>query len=1094
MIMLGLNKRKEFCNMNMYIRRNMLAAGVSLLATGVFAALDEIELKDWTLQDAAVVEAQAKREGWFRYNSACQTTEGEKLSLNGYDPKGWYKATVPGTVLTTLVDNGVYPEPTYGENNRPEIISDDLCRKDWWYRTKVRIPDSFKDKTVWLNFDGINYHAEIWVNGRITGRMTGAFKRRSFDLAKSGDAKAGKDISIAVRISPQPTVGTPSEHTMGTTGGPCGGVARLDGPVFGCCVGWDWLSGVRDREAGLWRKVTLSATGDAKLLDPQVVTDLPSLPKLDTATVCVNVPVRNLSEKPLEGTVTVAFDDVKVSKKVALGPSETKTVAFAPAEFAALRVKNPKLWWPNGLGEPALHDMKISLEAGGKASDGKSLKFGIRKFEYFAGGKPEFALAVNGVRVFMKGGNWGLDEMLKRVRRDRIDAQVRLHREENFNMIRDWGGMSQSEELFDACDRYGILLWEDFWQFNSIDPVNTDFYFAHVKDTILRFRNHASLVIWCARNEATPPKYLDDEMRFMIKDLDPTRHYQANSGGGYGFNSGGPYDWAPPARFSRFMDDTSWKRQETFKTEIGGVSIPTIESLMSMFPKKDWEGFTDAWAEHNMCAGGGRKYPRFMTQRYGEIRNFADFARKAQLMNYETHRAIFEGRIGRMFEPMEGVLLWMSIPAQPSLIWQSFTYDLDTHATYFGIKKGCETRHVFFNESAGGGIVQAVNHGRHPFAGKAKFSIYNLDASLAGTQEFPVKLGPAQKLKLGDVKWPEKLSKVHFMKAELFDSDGKSVSDNFYWHNRACNPANPAELRDDNKIVRYDDLRELDTLPAVTLEAKAKSVVRDGKTFVAVDVVNPSKSVALMAHFQLRGRKSGKRVLPTSYSDNYISLLPGEKKRIVARCDTAQLEGDQPFVTVDGWNVTVTEGAMVGPNEIASPDAKEWAHQKGFGFLPKPLVAKESVRINCGGYNRGNFEKDPGFLECPVGFRTEPMDLSECPDAGPADMYRTVRWGESVYSNLLAKANAPYTVRLHFAESEKSKCGGKNMMDVLVNGVKVLADFDPAFAGLYKAGVKEVRHVKSDAKGYVNLSFVKGKKVGNESRDPRINGYEIIPE
>ena len=249
-----------------------------------------------------------------------------------------------------------------------------------------------------------------------------------------------------------------------------------------------------------------------------------------------------------------------------------------------------------------------------------------------------------------------------------------------------------------------------------------------------------------------------------------------------------------------------------------------------------------------------------------------------------------------------------------------------------------------------------------------------------------------------------------------------------------------------------------------------------------------------MAHVQLRGMKSGKRVLPTTYSDNYVSLLPGETKRIVAQCDTAQLNGEQPFVTVDGWNVTVAKGAMVGPNEIASPDAKEWAHQKGFGFLPKPLVAKKVVRINCGGYNRGNFEKDPGFLEAPVGFRTEPMDLSECPDAGPEDMYRTVRWGESVYSNLLTKANAPYTVRLHFAESEKSKCDGKNMMDVLVNGEPILTNFDPGFAGLYKAGVKEVKHVKSDAKGYVNLSFVKGKKVGNESRDPRINGYEIIPE
>ena len=1077
------------------MRESIGTIGASLLAMSAFAALDEVEVRDWQLQDAAVIEKQARREGWFKENSAKQTTEGERLSLNGFDAKGWYKATVPGTVLTTLVDNGVYPEPTYGENNRPETIPDDLCRRDWWYRAKIRVPESFRDKTVWLNFDGINYRAEIWVNGRITGRMTGAFKRRSFDLAKSGDAKAGKDISIAVRISPQPTVGVPSEHTMGTTGGPCGGVARLDGPVFGCSVGWDWLSGVRDREAGIWRKVTLSATGDAKILDPRIVTDLPSLPRLDTATVSVDVPVRNLSEKPLEGIVAIAFDNVKASKKVSLGPSETKTVAFSPSEFAALTVKNPKLWWPNGLGEPALHDMTVSLSAGGKASDERKIRFGIRKFEYFAGNKPEFALAVNGVRVFMKGGNWGLDEMLKRVRRDRIDDQVRLHREENFNMIRDWGGMSQSDELADACDKYGIMLWEDFWQFNSIDPVDTDLYFAHVKDTVLRFRNHPSLVIWCARNEATPPKYLDDEMRFLLKELDPERHYQANSGGGFGFNSGGPYDWAPPARFSRFMDDTSWKKQETFKTEIGGVSIPTIESLMAMFPKPDWDGITDAWGEHNMCAGGGRKYPRFMATRYGEIKNFPDFVRKAQLMNYETHRAIFEGRIGRMFEPMEGALLWMSIPAQPSLIWQSFTYDLDTHGTYFGIKKACEPRHVFFNESAGGGIVQAVNHTREPFSGKARFSIYNLDASPAGSQEFQVSLAPAQKKELGAVEWPANLSKVHFMKAELFDASGKTVSDNFYWHNRACNPAKADDLRDDNKIVRYDDLRDLDTLPTVRLGVvQAKTAVRGSKTFVAVEFANPSKSVALMAHLQLRGKSSGRRVLPTTYSDNYVSLLPGERKRIVASCETAQLKGEKPFVTVDGWNVTVDRGDVVGPNEVASVDARQWAHQKGFGFLPKPLVAKRVVRVNCGGYNRGNFEKDPGFLEAPVGFRTEDMDLSECPDPGPADMYRTVRWGESVYSNLMTRANAPYTVRLHFAESEKSKCDGRNRMDVLANGAAIAKDLDPAFAGLYKAGVKEIKHVKSDAKGYLNLSFVKGRKIADEARDPRINGYEIIPE
>ena len=989
-----------------------------LVPAAILAAIDEIELKDWKLQDATVIEAQAKKEGWYKQNSACQPTEGERLSLNGFDAKGWYKATVPGTVLTTLVDNGVYPEPTYGENNRPETIPDDLCRRDWWYRTKVRVPDSFKDKTVWLNFDGINYHAEIWVNGRITGRMTGAFKRRSFDLAKSGDAKAGKDISIAVRISPQPTVGIPSEHTMGTTGGPCGGVARLDGPVIGCSVGWDWLSGVRDREAGIWRKVTLSATGDAKLLDPQVVTDLPKLPKLDTATVCVNVPVRNLSEKPLDGVVTVAFDSVKVSKKVSLGPSETKTVAFAPAEFAALTVKNPRLWWPNGLGEPALHDMTISLEAAGKASDEKKLRFGIRKFEYFAGNKPEFALAVNGVRVFMKGGNWGLDEMLKRVRRERIDHQVRLHREENFNMIRDWGGMSQSDELADACDKYGIMLWEDFWQFNSIDPVNTDFYFAHVTDTVPEGpRPH-------------PP--LPGELRRRLR-LQFRRPVRLGAAGALLAVHG-----RPVVAQERDVQDGDRRRVDP-DDRVAHGDVPE-ERL-------------------------GRHHGRL--GRAQHVRR-----RRAQVPALHGH-ALRRGE------------------ELPGLRPQGPAHELRDAPRHL---RRAHRAHV----RADGGRAPLDEHPRAAEPHLAVVHVRPRHARLVlrhqeGVRR-PVRLGAAEKRKLGDVKWPDGLSKVHFMKAELFDASGKLVDDNFYWHNRACNPAKAEELKDDNKIVRYDDLRDLEKLPMVTLETRAKTIERDGKVYVGVVLTNPSSSVALMAHLQLRGAKSGRRVLPTTYSDNYVSLLPGEKKRILVSCDKAQLQGEAPFVTVDGWNVTAAKSELVGPNEVAMVDAPQWAHQKGFGFLPKPLVAKDVVRINCGGYNRGNFEKDPGFLEAPVGFRTEDMDLSECANPGPADMYRTVRWSESTYSNLLTRANALYTVRLHFAESEKSKCDGKNRMDVLVNGEPILKDFDPAFAGLYKAGVKEVKHVKSDARGYVNLSFVKGKKIGNESRDPRINGYEIIPE
>ena len=1061
------------------------------------AAADGIELDNWKLQDATVVYRQAVKEGWFRENSAKQPEEGRVLSRNGFDDSSWYRATVPGTILTTLVNNKVYPEPLYDENNRPEKIPEDLCRKDWWYRTQVKVPESFKDRVIWLTFEGINYAAEIWVNGRIAGRMMGAFKRGRFDLARC-DVKAGQEMTVAVRISPQPTVGVPSEHVMGSTGGPCGGVARLDGPTFGCSVGWDWLSGIRDRNSGIWRKVPLSATGRAVVGDPAVVTDLPNLPRLDTATVRIDVPVRNVTEKPVSGTLALAFDQVRLERRVTLAPWWSGTVSFTPAEEPQLTVANPRVWWPNGLGEPHLYRLDVTFTADGAVSDRCSVPFGIRTFSYFEPGNPNLALRVNGIRVFLRGGNWGLDEALKRADRTRIDHQVRMHREANLNFIRDWGGQSMSGDLADACDRHGILLWEEFWQFNSADPVNTDLYLANVRDAVLRLRNHPSIVLWCSRNEGTPPKYLDDAVRQILQETDPTRHYQPNSGDGYGFNSGGPYDWTPPTRLSRFYEDPNWNRRESFKTEIGGFSVPTIESLMAMFPASEWEGITDSWAEHNFCAAGGRKYPRFMTTRYGEPKNFPDFVRKAQLMNYEMHRAIYEGRIGRMFAPMQGVLLWMTIPAQPSLIWQMIPYDLDPHATYFGIRKACEPRHVFFNESADGGIVQVANHDPAPFAGSAQATFYNLDGSVAGGATWPVAVGGVSVATLGTVKWPENLSKVHFFELELVDAQRKRVSDNFYWHNRACNPAKTDDLRDDNRLVGYDDLKELNRLPQVTLEvASVETGQADGgQRTVTVELANNSGDMALMTHLQLRGKKSGKRILPATYSDNYFSIPPKKRRRVRIACAAADLKDDEPVVYLDGWNVTVAKGDRVMPNETASVSAPMWAHQKGFTFLPRPQMPQSVVRINCGGYTRGNFAQDPGFLEGWCGFQTEDMDLSETKMAGPPDIYRTVRWGESAYTCLMTATNHPHTVRLHWAEHSREKGPGKCRFDVKANGKVILNDFDAAGAagGIWKGVVVELKHIPSDAEGKIVLEFVNGKRLANEQRDARINGIEVIPE
>ncbi|MBO6102826.1 MAG: hypothetical protein J6P03_06195, partial [Opitutales bacterium] len=681
-----------------------IGAGFALGFCGFLGAqsLSQSELNDgWLMQDAEIVHKQALEGDWFEQSQTKEPWEGRRVSTEKYDPAGWHKATIPGTILTTLVNNGVYAEPLYDENNRPEKIPESLCRKDWWYRNTIHIPEEFRGKRIWLKFTGVNYNSEVWVNGRKAANINGAFIRSNIEITNDFGVNAGQDSVIAVRVSPPPNPGTPSEHTMGTTSGPCGGESCMDAASFSSSQGWDWQSGIRDRNSGIWNRVYLASSGDIVLKDPYVKTDLPNLPKLDLATVSVDVPVRNASEYPKKFKVKLEIDcGISLEKEAELAPCAEGVVKFEPSEFAQLKIQNPKLWWPNGLGKPEMYKMKIFAECEGSPSDALALNFGIRKFQYFVEGNKNFALSVNGVRVFMKGGNWGMEESLKRLNRERLEAQVRMHRDANLNMIRNWGGQSRTDELSEFCDKYGIMLWEEFFQF--AEPQNTAVYLANMRDKLLAYRNHPSIVLWCGRNEATPPKYLNDQIRALVMEIDPLRYYQANSGDRYGFNSGGPYDWMPPTRYQRYFEDPQYNRNETFKTEIGALSIPTVESIQGMFPKSEWFAITDSWAEHNYCSGGGRKHTRFIATRFGEAKNLPDFVRKSQMMNYEAHRAMYEGRMGRMFNPAQGVLLWMTIPSQPSLVWQIIAYDLEPNASFYGVKKACEPLHIQYSDTAGG--------------------------------------------------------------------------------------------------------------------------------------------------------------------------------------------------------------------------------------------------------------------------------------------------------------------------------------------------------------------------------------------------------
>ena len=841
--------------------------------------------------------------GWLLEDASKTTARGAEISSAGYATRGWIAATVPGTVLTSLVNDHLYPEPLYGENDRPEVIPESLARTSWWYRAVISVPATYAKHHIWLNFDGVNYSAAVWVNGVPVGSTRGAFLRGNFDITNS--VKPGEKAVIAVLVAPQPHPGDPHEHTLRQGMGANGGESVIDGPTFFSTIGWDWLPAMRDRDTGIWQKVFLTATGPVQVKDPLVTTELP-LPRTDSADIAVKATVDNGTDKPVGGILEGTIESIRFQRQVSLAPHTTEVVDFTVKDTPALHLANPRLWWPNGYGAQNLYALHLTFLAGGEISDAQDVPFGVRKITYSAPGTEALTISVNGVPIFIRGGDWGLDEAMKRAPRERLEAEIKLTKLANLNMIRNWVGQSTSEDFYELCDKYGILVWDEFFQPNPSDgpnPTDVATYIANVQDKILRFRNHPSIAVWCARNEGDPPAAIDAELRNLMAELEPTRLYQRNSTDGAGVRSNGPYNWRAPREFYSITDDY-------FKTETGSVSIPTLESVHAMMPWKDWEVINDDWAEHDLAKGAsvGNDYPGILAARFGKIVNLADFVRKAQLADYEAFRAMYEGRNAQMFHPTTGVITWMSNPAHPSFVWQIYAYDLDPMSSYYAVMHAAEPVHIQYNEV--NGQAQVINNRPQEIAGASvRVSVYNLDGTLASKREIKVSAAPEAVTNLGPVEFPAVPSPVYFLNLELVDGVGKVLSENFYWHGQPERP---------------DDFTALNLLPTVMLTAQAQRVDANGNATITVTLRNSTPNIALMAHLQLRRRKSGERVLPAYASDNYITLVSNQTKTITITAALADLHGDDALVMVDGWNVAVTpstfSGVAIAPNIEAQPE------------------------------------------------------------------------------------------------------------------------------------------------------------------------------
>ena len=851
----------------------------------------------------------------------------------------WYNATVPGTVLTTLVEQSVYPDPYYGLNNL--LIPDTLCRMDWWYRISFEVPQKNNISDYQIVLNGINYKADVWLNGYRLGTINGAFKRGIFpvtDLLNQNGLN-----TLAIHIFPPNNPGIPFEETKDWFGGN-GGALCLDGPTFISSEGWDWIPGIRDRNIGIWQDVRLVRVGDVLMEDPQVITDLP-LPDTAYADITVKVPVVNKTVEERTFFVNGKIGDISFSQEVVLNPLERKEICFTSEKFEQLRFQNPALWWPNGYGAQTLYNLNLTVVRENQVLQTKNSRFGIRELSYKlmaqtpekknvrflysptdVGAKgislfnykkrvaienpafsqvviptlsegaeqylqkevnlpenPFLTICVNGKPIFCRGGNWGMDDGMKRVTRERLEPYFRLHKEANFTMIRNWTGESTEELFYTLCDEYGLLVWNDFsisTQGYNLEPLDNELFLSNVQDIVLRFRNHPSIAIWCPRNEGYAPEILEDGFQKIVRTMDGTRHYHGNSRD-LNLCSSGPW---------HYIDNQLeylTERADGFSTELGAPSVPTVETLRKFIPEEDLWPIGDVWYYHDL------HYESFDWKNYirdveklgvAPSRNADEFCSRAQFINYNLYRNMFEAWNQKMWNNASGLLLWMSHPAWPSVIWQTYSYDYETHGSFYGAKKACEPIHIQWNSI--NGKLQAINTTLEvvPNA-KALFEIYNLKGQKLYGKKISVNLDANELTDCMEIAVPPEINELSLVRTQLIDKKGRIISNNDYW----VNPSVPS------------DFSALQKGGKAKLQLKSKEIEKTEKRIlIQAEIKNNSGHIATGIKVSVRDKESGQSLLPVYVSDGYFNLLPGECKQI--NIEVSRKPGYKEFyLSCDEW-------------------------------------------------------------------------------------------------------------------------------------------------------------------------------------------------
>jgi exo-1,4-beta-D-glucosaminidase len=857
----------------------------------------------------------ALHEGWTLQTSAKVDAKGEVISTPQFSPQGWHEVTVPTTVVSALVKDKTLPDPYFAMNLRQfagvtypiggnfsniAMETDSPYAVSWWYRKPFTVPASYKDKTIWLKFNGINYKANIWLNGKQIAKsddVAGAWRTYEFNVTDA--AKPGEENVLAVQVF------SPTENNLAIT--------------F-----VDWNPAPPDKNMGLWREVYLTSSGPVALRYPTVVSKL-NMPTNDRAELTVTAHVKNGTNQAVKGKLKGKIESIDFEQEVELAPNESKDVTFTPDKFSQLVVSNPKLWWPAQMGKPTLHPLDMQFEVNGAVSDQSKTEFGIREVTSDFNSIGGRAFHINGKNILIRGGGWTPDMML-RENSQRLHDELRYVKDMGLNTVRLEGKL-ETQEFYDLADREGILVFAgwcccDFWErWPRWKPQDFEIAKQSLRDQIYRMRSHPSLLVWLNGSDNPPPPdveqmYLDIEKELLWPNpvVSSATGRKTSVTGASGVKMSGPYEYIAPSYWQTDTPGGAPGRKLCnpggcggaygFNTETSmGPAVPPIESIRTMVGKDHLWPVDDTWNYH---AGGGEfktigVFTDALTNRYGKSDNVEDFAVKSQMQTYEGVRAMYEAYSRNKYEAT-GVIQWMLNNAWPSMIWHLYDYYLRPGGGYFGAKRAMEALHPIYGYDDHS--IWLVSSQYVDTTGlKLTTKIYNLDATEKFTQENKADAAADSTTKIFTLPDVQGLSPTYFLVLRLQDASGKLVGSNFYWL------STKPEVIDWAKsnwwmtpTAQYADYTALSQLPKVKLRVADHTESKGGENVTHVTIENPSKSLAFFVRLKVDKGAKGEEVLPVVWEDNYISLLPGEKREVTATYRAAELGTAKPTVEVTGWN------------------------------------------------------------------------------------------------------------------------------------------------------------------------------------------------